>query len=133
MGSFSVDDSQWPLVRMRLDGKQSDDDVARFIARLEEFLGRGEPYVGLVEVGSFSPDFAHVKQLARWTQEHASETEQAVAGMALVMPSDAFRLLLSAFFLVTPMPCPFHASTDSDEAVDWLTGQARERGIAISL
>ncbi len=56
-----------------------------------------------------------------------------MAAAALVMPSEAFRLLLSTFFLVTPMPCPLHTSTDPDEAVEWLGAQARERGIAVGV
>lgn len=133
MSSFSIDDSQWPLVRIQVDGQQSDADVAEFLLKLEGLLQRGEPYFALAEIRRYSPDFSHIKQLARWTLEHAGPAKEAVAAAALVMPSEAFRFLLSSFFLVTPMPCPFHPCTDLDEAVEWLAEQARERGIASGL
>jgi hypothetical protein len=133
MGAFQVDDSQWPLVRIVLDQKQTDADVDQFLADLGALLERGEAYVVLAEIRGHTTDFGHIKKLARWTLDNAGRTKEWVAGVALVIPSDTFRFMLSAFIAVAPMPCPFLSTTSPDEALTWLAEHAREREIAAQL
>ncbi|MDJ0787555.1 MAG: STAS/SEC14 domain-containing protein [Myxococcota bacterium] len=132
MGATAVDDSQWPLVRIRIDGEQSDHDVEELLARFGELASRGEPYLAYAQVGEYKPDFGHVKRVAAWTLENRAIVKQGVAAAVLVIPSDLFRLMLSAFALVTPVPCPFLVTRDEEEAIEWLRGQAEELGIPYS-
>jgi len=132
MGAISVDRTGFPLVRIRLDGKQTDADVDLLLEDFGSFLG-GEPYLALVEIRDYKSDFDHVRRIGRWTMENLDGVRASVGGAVLVIPSDMFRLMLSTFMLITPLPCPFHVTTELEEAVDWVTAQAAEQGLELPI
>ena len=132
MSAISIDASAFPLVRIAIDGKQSDDEIETLLAEFEALLGR-TPYYALVEIRDYQTNFDHVKRIASWTSTHLDLVRGSVAAAVLVIPSDLFRLMLSTFMLITPLPCPLQATTDVEEAIDWLEGHAREAGIELEV
>ncbi len=132
MGAISVDESRFPLVRIQLDGKQSTDEVEALLDDFGRLLG-GSPYLALVEIRDYKTDFDHVKSVARWTLAHLDDVRRSVAGAVLIIPSDLFRLMLSTFMLITPLPVPFHVTTDAEEATAWIADQARTSGLEVRL
>ncbi len=128
MGAIRFDTSEWPLVRMTVDGQQSDADVEELLKHFGELIDRGEPYYMLAEVRSYSVDFGHVKRIAQWTLEHRQRVLEGVAGAVLLIPSDTFRMMLSTFFLVTPIPVPFLVTKSLEEASDFLDELRSGRG-----
>ena len=73
MSAITVDDSGWPLVRILIDGEQTDEDVAGFLAALDRLLERDQPYFALAEVRHYFSNISHIKQLATWTLQNAFE------------------------------------------------------------
>jgi hypothetical protein len=131
MGSIHLDTTRWPLAVFVCDGKQTDDDVTAFLADLEQLLGREQPYLVMMEVRSYEANFAHVKRIGLWTKEWFEASRRHLAASALVVESEAFRMLLATFFLVVRMPVPFTCVTSRAEADAWLRAQAEKAGLEL--
>jgi hypothetical protein len=131
MSAIQLDTTQWPLAVFTCDGKQTDDDVTSFLADLERLLGRAQPYLVMMEVRSYEANFAHVKRIGLWTKDRFETSKRHLAATALVVESEAFRMLLATFFLVVKMPVPFTCVTSRAEADTWLREQADKAGLQL--
>jgi SpoIIAA-like len=131
MGAIQLDTTQWPLAVFTCDGRQTDDDVTSFLADLERLLDREQPYLVMMDVRSYEANFAHVRRIGLWTKEWFEASRRHLAASALVVESEAFRMLLATFFLVVKMPVPFTCVTSRDEADAWLREQAEKAGLSL--
>jgi hypothetical protein len=131
MGAIQLDTTRWPLAHFTCDGKQTDDDVTTFLGDLEKLLGRAQPYLVMMEVRSYDANFGHIKRIGLWTKERFELSKQHLAATALVVDSEAFRMLLATFFLVVKMPVPFTCVTSRAEADAWLREQATKAGLRL--
>jgi hypothetical protein len=131
MGAIQLDTTHWPLAVFTCDGKQTDDDVTSFLADLEQLIGREQPYLVRMEVRSYDANFAHVRRIGLWTKDRFEASRRHLAASALVVESEAFRMLLATFFLVVKMPVPFTCVTSREAADAWLREQADKAGLSL--
>ncbi len=131
MRAIEVITDDWPLVKFRIDGKQTDADVDHYLTEFEALFHRDEPFLALTEVGEFDANFGHIKRIAQWTKSTSELAAKCCRGGALVVKSDSFRFILSSFLLVTPMPNPFVCLKSREEALKWLHEKAVEEGIEL--
>ena len=131
MGAIRLDTTRWPLAVFVCDGKQTDEDVSAFLGDLEGLLRRSQPYLVMMEVQRYDANFAHVRRIGLWTKQWFETSRKYLAATALVVESEAFRMLLSTFFLVARMPVPFVCMTNREQAIAWLDEQARKAGLEL--
>ena len=131
VSAIQLDTTKWPLAVFTCDGKQTDDDVTSFLGDLEKLLGRAQPYLVMMEVRSYDANFGHIKRIGLWTKDRVELSKKHLAATALVVDSEAFRMLLATFFLVVKMPVPFTCVTSRAEADVWLRQQASKAGVRV--
>jgi hypothetical protein len=128
---IQLDTTQWPLVRLRIDGKQRDEDVKEFINELRGLAQRGESCVLLVEVGRFGRNLDHVRQLASLAIEEQERSNGLLAGLAFVADSLAFQLMLRSFFSIASPGFPHMVARSREEAIVWLRVRARDANLGL--
>ena len=131
LGAIRLDTTKWPLAVFTCDGKQTDDDVTSFLGELEKLLSRAQPYLVMMEVRAYDANFGHIKRIGLWTKDRFETSKKHLAATALVVDSEAFRMLLATFFLVVKMPVPFTCVTSRKEADAWLRAQAVKAGLKL--
>jgi hypothetical protein len=126
-----VDDANWPLVLTTFDGQQSDDDVEYYMRRMDGIHARGEPFVALTILRSYSNNLSHLKRLGGWAKARSNRPAESCKGSAIVLPSTAARFLISSFLLLFVPPFPMVSFDDLPAAVAWLKRQLVAVGLPI--
>jgi len=117
---LETDDSAWPIVVGRLQGRPSDTALRAALARLDGWLARGERFGLLIDSrggGALTPEqrtllIAHMKENAELTKKFLV---QAVVADNLIS-----RSLYWAVQLFFPAPFPSKVFGDVDAARAWL-------------
>ena len=118
-----IDETEWPLVRVRWTGRLSDDELSEFLAKLDAWLERGERFGLLLDARGalgFSSDqrrrvVAHMKAARGKTER--SLIQAAVADNAIQ------RTLSLVIEIVVPPAFPSKTFGDLDAALAWLKAQ----------
>ncbi len=131
MAVLEITAKDWPLVRTTLDGEQTDADIDAYLQGWQAVLDRKQPYVSITEVEEYGTNMEHIRRVAQWTKETKDLSAEFCMGAALVVSSDVFRFVLSAFLLVTPMPNPFKCVKTREEAIEWLKERAQDSGLTL--
>jgi hypothetical protein len=125
-------DVQWPYVFTKFDGAQTMPELDAYIARMDaEVHRRQQPYVGVTFLKKYNRDKEVVERMRKWmaTTEHV--TRELCLAVAMVNASTGFRFLLSAIFVIQPMPCPYEVCATFDEALAFIRRQADKRGLTL--
>jgi hypothetical protein len=118
-----IDDAEWPLVKVRWDGFVSDTMVDTFLAKMDEWLERGERFGLLLDsrgAKGMSPEqrtrlIEHMKQNAESTAKHLAQ--------AIVLDNFIQRTLFYGINLIFPNPFPSKLFVEPEPALVWLRGQ----------
>jgi hypothetical protein len=118
-----IDEAGWPLVKVRWDGAVSDSMIDSFLARMNEWLERGERFALLLDsrgAKGMSPEqrnrvIAHMKQ-------NAARTAQCLV-QAIVLDNLIQRTLFYGINVIFPNPFPSKVFADPAEAEAWLRAQ----------
>jgi hypothetical protein len=124
-----VDDANWPLVLTTFDGQQSDDDVGYYMGRMDEMRARGEPFVALTILRSYSNNLSHLRRMGAWAKATSNRPVEWCKGSAIVLPSTAARFLISSFLLLVVPPFPMVSFDDLPAAIAWV----KRRLVAVGL
>lgn len=126
-------DVQWPYVFTRFDGVQTLPELDAYIARMDaEVHRRKQPYLGVTYLKKYSRDKEVVARMQKWMAETKQLTREHCVAIAMVNSSTGFRFLLSAIFVIQPMPCPYEVCASYADALAFVDGQARKRGLALT-
>ena len=120
-----IDEAAWPLVRVRWDGAVSDSMIDTFLARMNEWLERGERFALLLDsrgAKGMSPEqrnrvIGHMKQ-------NAARTARCLV-QAIVLDNVIQRTLFYGINVIFPNPFPSKVFADPDEAEAWLRAELR--------
>lgn len=100
---MQIDDSQFPVVWMRLNASGTDAEASPF-AGFEALLARKEAFVLLNDEGLDKDTHDHsqeeMKQTSLWMKRHKSELRAFVKAGIYIEPSTAKRMANKAFALV---------------------------------
>lgn len=133
MAGVEVTTSYWPLLLVKFDGEQTMSDVDYFIREMTAAHARKAPYASISLMRKYSSERGQVQKVAQWMKATADQTRQYCVANGIVSQSLGFRFLLTSIFLVKPMACPYQVCSSFDEALTWVRGVARERGLEVPL
>ena len=123
---IECDETRWPIVIFRTTGIPNDENVDRFIAKADEYLRRGEPYVVIFDNTHSGRATTYMrKRASEWLTSNSERLSQHCLGTGLVFRSAAFRFVLSTVMLVVSHPVPHEVCGTCDEAVAWAEAQLR--------
>lgn len=127
---ITFDDSQWPLLAVRLSGNVSDSQYADYLARMETYLTRDEPFVCIVDVSECSvPSVAQRYLHAAWIHKNELRLRELLLGQSSIMTTAHMRLSRSMLNYVKPLPVPNAAVPDMDAALRYVAGRLEGEGM----
>jgi hypothetical protein len=118
-----IDEADWPLVKVRWDGFVTDSMVDTFLAKMDEWLERGERFGLLLDsrgAEGMSPEqrtrvIGHMKQNAEGTAKYLAQ--------AIVLDNIIQRTLFYGINLIFPNPFPSKVFVEPEPALVWLHRQ----------
>lgn len=131
MGRVDFDDeSLWPLLLVGYVGTPSPEQQEEYQARLSACLRRGEKYVSIIDMRSFTgvPP-AQRQRMAQFLRDHEELFRQVGLGTCLIITSPVVRLVVSVIFHLKPMPAPYYVAPTMAAALDWVLGQLEAAGL----
>lgn len=130
-GSFTHDDSLWPLLLIRLEGAISDPQLDAFFAHGHDTLLRGERYVSIFDLTRLHlPTPEQRQRLAHWTKEHESLLRESLLGSVFVLSSPFLRMMLSLLFHLAPTPAPYVVVPSVASGVVWAAARLDQAGLS---
>ncbi|WP_434382803.1 hypothetical protein [Melittangium boletus] len=126
---ITFDDSQWPLLSVRLSGNVSDTQYAQYLTTLEGYLRRGERFVCIVDVSQCSVHSVAQRYMhAAWIHQNEDRLRELLLGQSSIMTSAHMRLSRSMLNYVKPLPVPNAAVPDMDAALRYVAGRLEGEG-----
>ena len=125
------DDSLWPLLISRFDGRVSDEQFERYLEQGAAYLRRGELYVSVLDMGKLAlPSAPQRQRQLEWMRGKEAAMREQLLGCAFVITSPLIRLSLSTLFHVLPLPAPYVAVSNLEGGVRWASHRLQEAGLA---
>lgn len=121
--SVPIDEAEWPLVRVRWDGPMTDAKIDAFLAKMDDWLQRGQRFALLIDsrgARGMSPEqrarvIGHMKQNASGTAKQLVQ--------AIVLDSLMQRTLFYGVNLIFRNPFPSKVFGDPRQAEAWLRSE----------
>lgn len=121
MSNIRLDESYPPLVLSVFRGKQTFDELERYIEAMNAMYARRRRYLGVSLMLDYAPDPAQMRRIAAWTRATKPQIEELCVANAIVAPSPGFRFILSSLLMIQPLPVRYQVVSDVDEAASWVT------------
>lgn len=132
--SYSVDEREFPLVRVHYYDLLPDPEFDRQLADLNRILDREQPHaLVIVTHHQRMMPLSQVRKQASNMLESAEKARRWVRGIALVIPSPVIRGVLKVTLSIAPMPCPYAVFDHEDEGVRWARARLGGTGITASI
>lgn len=129
VATLHVDESDFPLVRIRWKGALDDDGFAQYLAACETLLEYGSVFALVLDASDAASLTASQRERqSAFFSAMAAPLRERCAGLAMVIASPWVRRLLSGLRLVSPLPCPSHLAPTAPQAEAWCRAQLRARG-----
>ncbi|HEX8825565.1 MAG TPA: hypothetical protein VF794_36990 [Archangium sp.] len=126
-GSFSFDDSTWPLLVVRLTGEPSLKTFEEFLSRSTQYLQRQERHVCIFDVSELHLLSTEQRQRqVEWLKTNEVLMRQALLGIAYVITSPIVRLTMGVIFHFKSPPAPYTIVSHPSEAGTWAAMRLEE-------
>jgi len=129
MGGIQLDERQWPMVFTCFDGENSLDELEVYIRSFDDIHRRKKPYATISWMRQYSRDPKQVERVRRWMKDTEADTRAYCVGTGIITQSFGFRFVLSAIFVVKPLPCPHDVFSGFDKALEFIRGVSEKRGL----
>lgn len=104
---FSLDDSRWPLVALRVEGSITAAEEVEFSERSTRLPERGDRYAVVIDLRDAStPTPRFVRLQAKAQKLRAEQLRSLCVGVAFVISSPMIRGALRAILHLQSLPCP---------------------------
>ena len=114
------DETRWPVLVAVFEGDHDEETIEQFKSTLDGYYARRTPFVTVYHIVDYkSSDARFVKPAAQWYASRREAVQGLEAGMALVIPSDTFRFILSSILVVARLPKHYEVVTSVASGVDW--------------
>ena len=124
--AVTFDRSRWPIVVATFEGDHDRETVEGFMDVMDELYARGERFVTVYDIQEYKgSDARFVKRVGQWYADRKREIEGLEAGMAMVIPSDTFRFMLSTAMLVARFPENYAVVNSVAEGIAWAEERLR--------
>lgn len=130
MSGFDWDESQWPLVRVKMHAQISEEDYRRLHDRFRELLQRRQ-LCALISDSRLAPPSTPLqrKQTADMLTELNPLAQRYMVATGVVLSSAVQRGILTAILWVRPMSHPLEVFSTPQDAERWALEQLRARGV----
>lgn len=119
MAAISFED-RWPIVIVSFGGQCTDREFADYLAQLDAYYTRAQKMAVILHtLPGYTPRRVDDQAQARWLKERRELLKQYCVGTSFVFHSMAMRFLLSAVFVVQPLPMPYQVCATLEEALRW--------------
>jgi hypothetical protein len=108
---------QWPVVFIKIDGEHTVADFEAYIAAFNKIYEKQQPFSIVTWVKKYSAKTEIVARVGKWFKETEPLIRKYWVSNAIVSPSAGFRFLLSAVYLVKPLPISSSVYATPEEAV----------------
>ena len=117
---YELDDSDWPLVVLRVVGSITAAEEIEFAERSTRLPEREERYVVIVDLmGAGTPSPRFVRLQAKAQKLRAEGLHTRCAGIAFVIGSPMLRGALRAILHIQSLPCPQVVVASLEDARGW--------------
>lgn len=128
--SITLDDSLWPLLICRFEGKISDSQFEEYLTRGTAYLQRGERHVNIMDMSQLAmPTPAQRQRQTEWLKASEALMQEHLIGCAMIVTSPFIRLAVSAVFHLKPLPAPYVVVPNMRSGLQWATAQLEEAGL----
>jgi hypothetical protein len=108
---------QWPIVLIKVDGEQTLADFEGYIAAFDRMYERGDRFAVITYLKHYSVSTDIIARVGRWFRETEPLFHQYLSSNAMVSPISGFRFVLSAVYLIKPLPVPSIVTAGPEEAI----------------
>ncbi len=129
-GTFCFDDSQWPLLVVRLTGEPSSLAFENYLSRSTQYLQRQERHVCVFDVSALQILSSEQRQRqVEWLKANAALMRQTLLGVVYVVTSPVIRLTMSVIFHFEAPNVPYAIRPSLDAAGAWASMRLTEAGL----
>lgn len=130
MAAFQTDDSLWPLLIIRLEGRLSQEEMEALLAQRLRYLERGCRHVFLCDLSASHHSLAeHRHRVAQWIAEHEEPLNRLSAGSVYILHSPLLRVAFQVVIWLKPVRFPVLVAEDMRTALEWAAERFREAGL----
>jgi hypothetical protein len=124
---------QWPVVFIKIDGEQTTADFEAYIAAFNQMYAREQPFSIVTWVKKYNAKTEIVARVGKWFKETEPLIRKYWVSNAMVSPSAGFRFLLSAVYLVKPLPISSRVCATPDEAMQFTRASWHDKKLPSSV
>jgi hypothetical protein len=124
---------QWPVVFIKIDGEPTIDDFHAYILSFNQMYEKEQQFSIVTWVKKYKTNTGIVAQIGKWFKETEPLMKKYWVSNAMVSPSAGFRFLLSAVYLVKPLPISSRVCATPAEAVEFTRANWNGRALPPSL
>ena len=129
-GTFCFDESQWPLLEVRLTGEPSSLAFENYLFRSTQYLQRQERHVCVFDVSALQILSSEQRQRqVAWLKANEALMSRTLLGVSYVVTSPIVRLTLGVIFHLKPPAAPYAFHRNLDEARAWAAQRLAEAGV----
>ncbi len=130
--SITIDDSLWPLRRVRCVGTVTPQRFEAYLENTVERLRQGHRFVALFDITQGGlPTTEQRQRQAQWFRDHETLLRRYHLGVAFIVTSPFLRLALSAIFHFKPMPTLYVVTAHESEAMLWALSRLQQEGLGL--
>jgi hypothetical protein len=121
--------SEWPVCFVRIDGDQTLAEYEKYVGEFNRLYERQQPFAIVTRILSYRSNREIIARTGRWFKETEPLIQKYWVSNAMVSESTGFRFLLSAVFLIKPLPIPYAVTSTVDEAMRFTRAKWQARGL----
>jgi hypothetical protein len=117
VSSVEILTNQWPICFIKIDGDQTAADFEGYIAAFNRFYEEQERFSVVTYLKRYSANTQLIARVGRWFKETEPLIRRYWVSNAMVSPSPGFRFVLSAVYLIKPLPIANRVFATPEEAL----------------
>jgi hypothetical protein len=117
MSAIEIVTEQWPIVFIKIDGETTTADFEAYIAAFNKMYEKQQPFSIVTYLKKYNAKTEIVARVGKWFRETEPLIKRYWVSNAMVSHSAGFRFLLSAVYLVKPLPISSKVCATPEEAV----------------
>jgi hypothetical protein len=127
--AISLVTDAWPVCFVRIDGDQTLEEYEQYIAAFNRLYERQQPFAIVTRILTYRSNREIIARTGRWFKETEPLIQKWWVSNAMVSESTGFRFLLSAVFLIKPLPIPYAVTATVDDALRFTREKWQARGL----
>jgi hypothetical protein len=131
MAAFLFDETRWPLLKVVIPARYSQEDVVRYLADYQAILDRKKAFALLVDTTATTQQFNALQRRlqADFLLANDALCRKYLRAMGFAIPSLLVRGAAQAVFWIAPPPMPYKFLPTLPEAIAWCNAMLSAEGL----